>query len=187
MMFCWGTQVKGCLAKVVRECFPEADTHVRMLCYNKHTWKVAWWRSINVTPQTVGDEHQALVCLASPRCSSPRTHMYWFALHSLVEHQRTAHEVPVAAGFSFFEIELQLLVPVWCLPVRGLHCHCWFLCAACLPRGLLCSCWFISGVCYRTELLPEIKLASKELLLKQVHFPHILITFLFHYLWWVVG
>jgi len=41
------TQVKGCL--------DIADT-----------WKGPWWRSINLTPQTVGDEPWALVCSTSP-------------------------------------------------------------------------------------------------------------------------
>ena len=35
MMLCWGTQVKGYLAKV-KDYFPEADTGERMFGYSKH-------------------------------------------------------------------------------------------------------------------------------------------------------
>jgi hypothetical protein len=45
------------------------------------------------------------------------------------------------------------------------------------------------GVCYGTELLPK-KIERTPLpqrsTAEQVHFPHILITFLFHYLCWVI-
>ena len=64
IVFLKQTQVKGCL--------DIADM-----------WKDSWWRSINMTPQTVGDKHWALVWFVS--LSSLTTHLYWFALHSFVE------------------------------------------------------------------------------------------------------
>jgi hypothetical protein len=46
----------------------------------------------------------------------------------------------------------------------------------------------VFGVCYGAELLPKkIELTPKEIITEQVHFPHILITFLFHYLCWLMG
>jgi hypothetical protein len=36
-------------------------------------------------------------------------------------------------------------------------------------------------------LLKKIKLAPQRTIAEQVHYPHILRTFLFHYLFWVVG
>ena len=62
MMFYWVTQVKGWLAKAdkgknvflkqtqVKGCFDIVDT-----------WVDAWWRSLCMTPHTVGDVHWALV------------------------------------------------------------------------------------------------------------------------------
>jgi hypothetical protein len=41
-------------------------------------------------------------------------------------------------------------------------------------------------VCYGTELLRKIELAPKVTIAEQVHFLHILITFIFPYLCWVV-
>ena len=86
MMFCWSTQVKGCLAK--------ADTGKNVFlkqtqvkgCFDiANTWKDPWWRSINMTPQTVGDEHWELVWFALSPYSLTNTCMYWFLLHSIVE------------------------------------------------------------------------------------------------------
>jgi hypothetical protein len=48
-------------------------------------WKDPGGRSINMTPQTVGDEHWALVWLAPPYYSLLKPGMYQFALHSVVE------------------------------------------------------------------------------------------------------
>ena len=43
--------------------------------------------------------------------------------------------------------------------------------------------------CLLVDWLRAIKIGitPQRTVSKQVHFPHILITFLFHYLWWVVG
>jgi hypothetical protein len=60
-----------------------------------------------MTPPTVGDEHRALVWFDPPRYFSLTTHVYWFALHSIVEltlcnattegkSPRTAHEIPAS-------------------------------------------------------------------------------------------
>jgi hypothetical protein len=46
----------------------------------------------------------------------------------------------------------------------------------------------VFGVCYGTELLTkETKLAPQRTIAEKVHLPHILTTFLFHCLSWVVG
>lgn len=58
-MACWGTQVKGCLAKAntyVKECFPQAETGERMFGSSKHV-KGPGMKEYTITPQTVGDEH----------------------------------------------------------------------------------------------------------------------------------
>ena len=168
-----------------------------------------------MTPQTVGDEHRALAWFAPPRYCLLTTHMYWFALHWFMllsstcnntaferTCRRTACEVPVAAccfsGLTWghwwesncsFRTELQLpgVVPGVDL-LKRLVCSCRFLYAVCLPRGLVCSCWVVFGVCYGTELLPKkIEIIHQRTIAEQVHFPHILITFLFYYLCWVVS
>jgi hypothetical protein len=38
-----------------------------------------------MTPQIVGDRHRDLVWFVLPPYSLLRTHMYWLALHSVVE------------------------------------------------------------------------------------------------------
>jgi hypothetical protein len=142
MMFCCGTQVKGC--------FAEADTGERMVCYSRHVkgW-VTFRRNINMTPQTVGAG--ALVCSASLRYSSLTAHMYWFTLHCIVELSWWWLDRNLTKNFSwgscsfllllwprlvgepcgFFWIELPLLILVWYL-----------------LSGLVCSCWIVSGDCW---------------------------------------
>ena len=140
----------------MKDSFPEADR-----CFDiTDTWKVLGRRSRNLTPQTVGDEHWALVWFASPCYSSQKTHMYRFTLPSDVElnlwelrhWEKLAQELlvrflwqlliprpdlsPVGKPGSFFMIKLQL--PGVCL-LKGLACSCWFVCGVCLPRGLICS------------------------------------------------
>jgi hypothetical protein len=54
MIFCWGTQVKGCLAKAnMKESFPEAD---RMSGYSKHV-KGHLTKKFKITPHKVVEEH----------------------------------------------------------------------------------------------------------------------------------
>ena len=175
----WDTQVKGCLAKANtwKTAFLK-QTQVKGWLAIANTWKDLWWRSINMTPQTVGDEHWELVCfvpsqysslcidlsyialLSSPCCSAaiernlPKN-CSWVSCGSLPLPQSLLR--PASEPGGFFTIELQL---------PGI----------CLPRGLVCGCWpIVFDPCYGTELLPRIQ------------FPHILITILFHYLSWVVG
>ena len=135
MMVCWSTQVKGCFAKAdtqknvflkqtqVKGCFDILDM-----------WEDPWWRSTNMTPQTVGDEHWALVWFALPHYFLLTTCMHWFALYRgaslssavvtlpLKEtRQRTAYEFPVTAclfssSYGFLRTGLKLLVHMWCLP-----------------------------------------------------------------------
>jgi hypothetical protein len=84
-MFCWGTELKGCLAKVnTRKAVFLKQTQVKGCFDIADTWKDSWWR-INMTPQTVGDKHWALIWFALPHYSLLTTHVYWFALHSIVE------------------------------------------------------------------------------------------------------
>jgi hypothetical protein len=65
--------------------------------------------------------------------------------------------------------------------LKGLECHCWFMLGVCLPWRLVCSCWVIFGVCYGTELLAKKSSSPPD------HLSHILMAFLFYYLWWVLG
>ena len=187
MMFGWGTQVKECLAKAdtwwsvflkqaqVKECFAGAVS-----------WKDVWWRTINMTPQTVGKEHWfGLLHLAS--CYSVMTSMYWSTLHSIVvmlplreTRPRTAHEVPVAA--CCFTASPQ--ASWWAL---------WFLQNWTTADGscVVSACWdnwteagdsylvIATGLTADKEYWAH----SQRTIAKQVHFPHIIITFLFHYLW----
>ena len=99
-------------------------------------------------------------------------------------HQRTSWEVPAASCFflglglvcepySFFWIEVPLLVHVWCL-----------------LSGLVCSSWSMFGV-FKWEQWElgtmKTELTSKELFLYMSTSPMSLIAFLFDYLWWARG
>jgi hypothetical protein len=200
MMVSWYTQVEGCLAKAntwktvflkqtrVKGCLDMADT-----------WKDSWWRSINMTSQTVGDKHWALVWFAPPHYSSLKARVYWFALHNVVERNLPKNFLWSSCGSllilwprlrqvgepgGFFRVELQL--PGVCL-MKGLDCSCWFMPGVCLPRGLVCAAklclMFANGLncCPRSlSSLPKNYCWTGPL-------PHILITFLFYFLCWVVG
>ena len=121
-------QVKGCL--------DVADT-----------WKDSWWKSINMTPQTVG-KHWALVWFAPPRYSLLKTgyigspgigllsstcgnvaiernlpeNCTWGSCGSLALMWPCLRLVGKPDGF--FGIKLQL--PGICL-LKGLDCSCWFV------------------------------------------------------------
>ena len=85
MMVCWGTQVKGSIAKANtwKNVFLK-QTQVRGCFDRANTWKDPGWRVINMTPQTVRDEHWASVWCALACHSLLMISMYWFALHSVV-------------------------------------------------------------------------------------------------------
>lgn len=86
-MFCWGPQVKVYFAKadtMWKNIFLK-QTQVKPSFEGTDMWKDAWWRCINMTPQTVGDRHWALVWFPLLHHSSLTTHMYWYALHSVIE------------------------------------------------------------------------------------------------------
>jgi hypothetical protein len=107
-MFCWGAQLKGCLANANtwKTVFLK-QTQVKGCLDIANAWNDAWWKNTNITPQTVGEEHWALVWFAGPHYSSPTIYMIWFALHSVIElvvmkplreiQPRTACEVPEVA------------------------------------------------------------------------------------------
>ena len=90
----------------------------------------------------------------------------------------------------------------------ALDSGCRVVCAICLPSGLDSSCWFMLSSCVLIACLEVWSGADKSYLVfatglnccqkkfeliaqrtsaEQVHFPQILITFLFHCLRWVVG
>ena len=131
-MFYWSSHGK--------ECFPEKWFAWVKSCFNiANMWKDTWWRSINMTLQTVGDEHWTLVWFSLPCYPSLTTDICWFTLHicaywtQLVVMStlretcpRTAHEIlcPSTRKDGFFSswclfadrTWLQLLVHAWCLP-----------------------------------------------------------------------
>ena len=125
----------------------------------------------------------------APLCYSLlKTHMYWFTLHGVVSstvitlpvretHPRSAQEVPG----SFIRIEPQL--PSVCL-LNGLDCSC--LVSTCLEGWSAAAklyLVFATGLnyCQRRSTRPQRTIAEQD------RFPHILTTFLFYYLCWVVG
>ena len=120
------------------------------------------------------------VWFISPRC--------WFVCCDFIQSNSSKSFSWYSSGFlpllqtpagwwaepcSVFWIELLLLIHVWCLPSR-LDCSCWFVCGGFAIR---LNCWYPNNGDWNH---------SKELFL-QDHFCWVLITFLFHYLWWVVG
>ena len=158
-------------------------------------------RNINMTPKRVGA--QALICFVLPCYSLLMACMYGFSLHCTVELHVWLHIEnltknisrssychfcglrPVGEPCSFFWIELQLLICDWCLP-SGLDYSCWFL------GGIYQVVWtvaansclvFASGLDREKRRLES----SQRTISKQVHFLCILIIFLSHFLWWVVG
>ena len=127
------------------------QTHERIFSWSRHrwknglttdTWKDAWWRSINVTPQTVGDWQWALVWFAPPWYSSLMTHSigspYIVLLSSTHGNDTTERHLPknclcgscsslslpqphlrqLGKPGSFFRTRLQLLAHAWCLPAK---------------------------------------------------------------------
>jgi hypothetical protein len=162
-------------------------TGERMFCWSRHM-KGPVMKEYNCDPTQSGMSSEHVVCFVLP-CYSPLTAgMYLFALHSCWDPlvvmpllretlQRTALEVSAAP----------------------------WLVSLVVSSGLIHSCWFRHGVCLlrldwtglqlliRIWCLPRNWTADKDwacpkrAIVKQVHFPNILITFLFHYLFWVVG
>lgn len=181
MTFSWGTQVRGCLAKVDRWRMFSWGPVMQYKCDPTDSWRGALSIGVFVPP------HYS--CLLT-------VYLYWLTLHSIVKLSLCQWPLTIernspknswsSCGFSLL---LQPpLGPVANLAVSSeLNYSCWFICAVCLPRGLTCSCWFVFGVCYGTELLTRLSSPPQRTTAKQVHPPHILITLLFHYLWWVVG
>ena len=56
------------------------------------------------------------------------------------------------------------------------------------PRRLDCSYCFVFGVCWWDSTADKEDWACPQrTVAKQVHLPYILVTFFFHYLWWVVS
>lgn len=155
MIFYWGTQEKVCLAKAnMWKTIFLKQTQVKGCLALANMQKGTWWRIINMTPQTVGDEHLALVWFAPSRYSLLTTCTYWSALHSdcwsqLVvvlplreTHPKTACELHVAACMpgSFFSTELQL-PGVYML--KRLDCSCWFM-----PGSALLEDWSAGAESY---------------------------------------
>lgn len=125
------------------------QTKERMSFWSGHRWKDVllyqtgertWDEgSINMTPQTVGDKHWALVCSAS----------LFFAndIHVLVHLTYLCWvQLVVTPTLLLPSIASRQLVS---LAISSeLNYSCWFLPGVYLPRGLDCSCWFIYDVCY---------------------------------------
>ena len=142
----WDTQVKGCLAKANtwKTAFLK-QTQVKGWLAIANTWKDLWWRSINMTPQTVGDEHWELVCFVPSQYSSLCIDLSYIALlSSTCGNAAIERNLPknctwgscgslalmwpclrlVGKPDGFFGIKLQL--PGICL-LKGLDCSCWFV------------------------------------------------------------
>lgn len=143
-----------------------------------------------MTPQRAGAG--ALVCFAPPHYSLQTTSTYWFTLHCVAEchlwflGEKLSKELlmrflwPLALLWPqpigepcFFWIELPLLSHVVTVQRTGLHAAA----GSYVVFATALNCWYPDKdwTCLqRTNS-------------KQVYFPRVLITFLFHYLWWMVG
>ena len=179
-----------------------------------NTWEHAWWRSINMTPQTVEDEHWALVWFAPPHYSSLKTCMvhltqsYWAQLVVMLPLRETCQEL------------LMKFLRQLAASVASPHADCWVwwflqdwttaagLClvfAWCLPakrtgRSVAASSHIVSAYLKDWSAASESYLVfaiglecfqrrayPQGTIAVQVHFPCILITFLIHNFCWVVG
>ena len=119
-------------------------------------WKDLWWRSINMTPQTVGDELWSLDCSASLLFPNDTHVLVCLTQRCCTQLVVMGHWEKLAKNClwgsgkpgGFFRIDLQLLVRAWCLPGQKLL-----------------------RVFYRTELLTKmVELTSEELLLNRSTF-----------------
>ena len=97
--------------------------------------------------------------------------------------QRMSGEVPAALAPSAASSQLESLGVS-----SGLNCSCWSVCSVCpenwtaaadsylvFATGL--NCWYLDN---------EDWTLRQRTISKQVYLPRVLITFLFHYLWWMV-
>jgi hypothetical protein len=113
---------------------------------------------------------------------SGRGALGWFAV---------PHYPSITTGMYWFTLQCCWAPLVVKLPLRETHQRAFSSC-------VLSACWedwteadeseSEFGVCYGTELLTKKpKLSPKEPLLNRFSSLRILMTFLFHYLWWVMG
>ena len=154
-------------------------TGERMFCYSKHVKGCTLFRRNVDISKAVGA--QALVCFAPPRHSSMTACMYWFTLHYVVEvHLWALHRKKLTKELMRF---LQFLAACW-------QASCCFL----LDWTALADSCVVSAEWTGLQLLIHVWClivdwtennegwnCPKELFLKPVHSPQILITFLFHY------
>lgn len=140
-------------------------------------------RNIRMTPQ-MGKLSTGLVWFASLFFTNDMPVLVHLTLHSWALLVALAKELLM--GFLCYFHSSLLLVHVWCLP-SGLDCRCWFMCGVCredwtagalfgIATGL--NCW-----CHDNEDWTRPPKAT----LKQISFPHILTTFLYCHLWWMVN
>lgn len=167
---------EGVLLRTQTWCFSGSYLKRRhvMFCYSGHLRKhVMFEKGINITQQTVEN-----------------TVWYWFALPLFADHcfswlhrEKCTKELLVlfhqllanfmapgqlAEPHGFFWIKLPLLICEWCLWVDR------------ATAADLCelNCWLLDNIDW---------IHPKELFLNRSTFSFALLTFPFHYLWWVVG
>ena len=197
-MICWGTQVKGCLAKANTW---KADflkqTQVKGCLDIANMWKDTWWRSI-MTPWTVGDKHWALVWFALPHYSSLCIGSPYIALlSSTFGNASIQRDSPKNCSWG----SCGSLLPPW--PHLRLVGENYSYLVSASPKG-----WTVAaGLCLVSACLEDWSAAAEPYLVfatglnccpgrwahsqrtiaEQVHFPHSLITSLFHNFCWMVG
>jgi hypothetical protein len=190
-MFCWDTQMRDYLAKAntwntvflkqtqVKGCLDIADP-----------WKDNRWRSMTVTPQTVGDKHWALVWFALPLM----TFMYWFVLYTFVElnlwklchWEKLAQELLMRflQELAAFVASPQACWRAWQL-LQNWTSPCWkdwtvaagsYLVFACLEdRSAAAGSYMVFAMGWTAA--KEDWACPQRTIAEQVHFPHVLITF----------
>lgn len=182
--------------------FPEADTGKG--CSDiANPWKDPWWRRIKMAPQWVVHEHWVLVWFAPSLYSSLTTHMYLFTVHQLVVtlplrellmrllQQLVASTVwPHARWLAFQFFQDWTTVAGSCL-VSACQEN-WTTAAWLCVVSACIEDWFAAVekyLVYATDwnYKKEDWGCPQRTLFEQVLFPHSLITFLFHHLYWVVG
>jgi hypothetical protein len=165
-------------------------TGERMFCCSRHMkGHVMFRKNINMTPLTVGA--RALVCFTLPCYTLLTTQMYGFTLYCTDElclwwcHRENLVRELLLRFLRPFVASTALSQLVSLAVSSGLNCSCWFMYGDCqvdwtaaadlylvFATGL--NCWYPDN---------ENWTHPPRTISKQIHFPCVVITFLFYYLW----
>jgi hypothetical protein len=121
MMFCWDTQVKGCVA--IANMWKDTWCSERIQIWPHRQWELKYWFAL----LHLASHHQWHACIVSP----------YIALLS----SACGDAIEICSPENFLWGSCGFLMLPW--QPRA----CWPLASLGLSSGLNCSCWFLCGVC----------------------------------------